>query len=416
MQLSKKGTSLLLNSPSMSFARYFNRAQTQDYKFKTDMTSYQYRPDLIYKIDPAPQYPDGPLPLPEGKKLEQDKFRDSLERFRDNSIAKRRQRDRFMTGRLFAHIRQDELRSAVQEIHDKESGVDGDAAASVTDASVIKEKGVRVDKFEYDDQFKLPYGVGFDHVIKKRADLIDKQKFWNNRVMDELVNKLGYMDYRDALAANKYILEAKRHGDYHQQARSKILTVAMSKYNSQKRVDIEQRSAAQAQSQGLDKDEAKLRVIMNEDTEMSRLYREAYGDIKADKEHDYNESLRIDKKYSYLFDNQTLKGRKGTDKYNVQEEKPTLEEEILSSEMSDEALDLVYKRYKFMQAENTGKLREIDVEAKDFVQNFSSGSAKVSSTDGDFERSVRSTFDFRNQLGLILNKKAQRLRFDGELE
>ena len=80
----------------------------------------------------------------------------------------------------------------------------------------------------------------------------------------------------------------------------------MSKYNSQKRVDIEQRSAAQAQSQGLDKDEAKLRVIMNEDTEMSRLYREAYGDIKADKEHDYDESLRIDKKYSYLFDNQTL--------------------------------------------------------------------------------------------------------------
>ena len=145
---------------------------------------------------------------------------------------------------------------------------------------------------------------------------------------------------------------------------------------------------------------------MQEDPEMSRLYREAYGDIKAEKEHDYNESLRIDKKYSYLFDNQTLKGRKGTDKYNVQEEKPTLEEEILSSEMSDEALDLVYKRYKFMQAENTGKLREIDVEAKDFVQNFSSGSAKVSSTDGDFERSVRSTFDFRNQLGLILNKKA----------
>ena len=91
----------------------------------------------------------------------------------------------------------------------------------------------------------------------------------------------------------------------------------MSKYNSQKRVDIEQRSAAQAQSQGLDKDEAKLRVIMNEDTEMSRLYREAYGDIKADKEHDYDESLRIDKKYSYLFDNQTLQGRKGTDKYNL---------------------------------------------------------------------------------------------------
>ena len=32
--------------------------------------------------------------------------------------------------------------------------------------------------------------------------------------MDELVESLGYMDYRDALAANKYIMEAKRHGDY----------------------------------------------------------------------------------------------------------------------------------------------------------------------------------------------------------
>ena len=197
--------------------------------------------------------------MPAGKQLEQNKFRDSLERFRDNSIAKRRQRDRFMTGRLFAHIRQEELRTAVQEIHNKASRIEGDAAFTLGDAAaVIKEKGVQVDKFEYDDQFKLPYGVGFDHVIKKRADNIDKQKFWNNRVMDDLVNKLGYMDYRDALAANKYILEAKRHGDYHQQARAKILTVAMSKYNTQKRVDIEQRAGAQAQSQGLDRDEAKL--------------------------------------------------------------------------------------------------------------------------------------------------------------
>jgi hypothetical protein len=61
----------------------------------------------------------------------------------------------------------------------------------------------------------LPYGIGYDTIIKKRADMVDKQKFWNNKVMDELVNKLGYMDFRDALACNKYILEVKRHGDYH---------------------------------------------------------------------------------------------------------------------------------------------------------------------------------------------------------
>jgi hypothetical protein len=33
--------------------------------------------------------------------------------------------------------------------------------------------------------------------------------------MDELIEKLGYFDYRDALACNKYIIEAKRSGDFH---------------------------------------------------------------------------------------------------------------------------------------------------------------------------------------------------------
>lgn len=123
---------------------------------------------------------------------------------------------------------------------------------------MIKEKGVWVDKFEYDDQFKLPYGVGYDHIIKKRTDNIDKQKFWNNRVMDELVESLGYMDYRDALACNKYIMEAKRHGDYHQQARAKILSVAMSRYNAQKRLEIDQKAAAQSEKikGGLEEDAA----------------------------------------------------------------------------------------------------------------------------------------------------------------
>lgn len=54
-------------------------------------------------------------------------------------------------------------------------------------------------------------------------------------MMDQLVNELGYLDYRDCLAINKYILEAKRHGDYHQQARAKTLSLAMSKMSRLKR-------------------------------------------------------------------------------------------------------------------------------------------------------------------------------------
>jgi len=83
--------------------------------------------------------------------------------------------------------------------------------------------------------------MGYDKMIKERAELIDKEKFLNNKMMDELVLKLGYMDYRDALACNKYILEAKRSKDYHQLTRAKILAAAMTKYNQQRKDEIEKK-------------------------------------------------------------------------------------------------------------------------------------------------------------------------------
>ncbi len=61
----------------------------------------------------------------------------------------------------------------------------------------------------------LPVGTDMDFVIKAKAEEIDNLKLNNNAKMEELVEKLGYMDYRDALACNKYIIEAKKSGDYH---------------------------------------------------------------------------------------------------------------------------------------------------------------------------------------------------------
>jgi hypothetical protein len=57
--------------------------------------------------------------------------------------------------------------------------------------------------------------------------------------MDDLVEKLGYMDYRDALACNKYIMEAKTSGDYNQIARAKVLEVAFLKLNDSQFKDVE---------------------------------------------------------------------------------------------------------------------------------------------------------------------------------
>lgn len=160
----------LLNKPTFGFSRYFNRAQIQNSNYKTDMTAYHYKPDLIYNIDPAPQYPDEPM-LSRGKQIERQKFKDSLEKYRDLKFAKTRYRDRFMTGRLYAHIRHDELRRAVGEIQDKEKDAGSDQAAAI---GTIKERGIWMDTYEYDDQFKLPYGIGYDKVVKKRTDMVDK--------------------------------------------------------------------------------------------------------------------------------------------------------------------------------------------------------------------------------------------------
>jgi hypothetical protein len=57
--------------------------------------------------------------------------------------------------------------------------------------------------------------------------------------MDELIEQLGYMDYRDALACNKYILEAKRSKDYYQIARAKVLEYALRTLSNRKREKLD---------------------------------------------------------------------------------------------------------------------------------------------------------------------------------
>ena len=81
--------------------------------------------------------------------------------------------------------------------------------------------------------------MGYDRVISQKSDAINKQKFYNNRVMDKLIEKLGYLDYRDALACNKYIMEAKSNQTYHQIARARVLSIAMQRYDNQRKEEIE---------------------------------------------------------------------------------------------------------------------------------------------------------------------------------
>ena len=70
--------------------------------------------------------------------------------------------------------------------------------------------------------------------------------------MNDLVEKLGYLDYRDALAANKYILQSKRDNDYRQAARAKALSLAFSRMTRLKREQIEKQAAEEVQQEHMD--------------------------------------------------------------------------------------------------------------------------------------------------------------------
>ena len=177
-----------------------------------------------------------------------------------------------------------------------------------------------------EDEFNLPYGFGFDYVIKEKMDLINNKKFQNNRLMDDLVMKLGHMDYRDALAANKYILEAKRHGDYHQQARAKTLSLALNRMTRLKREQIEKRAqkdlaANQSDTrvdQG-DRDERKLELVMAEDGIMAQVYQQMYSEVKTGAEQEMDDLKKLHNKFDYYYDKDKMADKLPSRWYNVDE-------------------------------------------------------------------------------------------------
>lgn len=134
--------------------------------------------------------------------------------------------------------------------------------------------------YEVDFHSKLPYGLGFDDKVQQpMAQSLQILKYKNEKAMDELVEKLGYMDYRDALACNRYILEAKQSQDYHQQARAKALAFAFSKLSAL------QRQKVVDQTKGTkDPKEAQIDHFRTKDPEVDRVYRENFDNFKFQKE------------------------------------------------------------------------------------------------------------------------------------
>jgi hypothetical protein len=92
---------------------------------------------------------------------------------------------------------------------------------------------------------------------------------------------------------------------------------------------------------------------------MAMMYRDVYGDIKAEKEKEETEADRIFNKYAYLFDGHSLKSKKASDKYNLQEQKDDAVEEVLTTDLSDDEMNVIYRKYKIARDMNVESQEEI---------------------------------------------------------
>lgn len=89
--------------------------------------------------------------------------------------------------------------------------------------------GEIVRKTGFDENFNIITNVGQDDFLKLLRHKAEIKKSLNNKKMDELVRKMNYLDYRDFLAINKYIIESKRTNDYHIIARGNVLQTVVEK-------------------------------------------------------------------------------------------------------------------------------------------------------------------------------------------
>ena len=174
------------------------------------------------------------------------------------------------------------------------------------------------------------------------------------------------MDYRDALAMNKYILEAKRHGDYHQQARARTLQLAMSRMNRLKRDEIDKRvkeelknEKSEVRNDPVARSEKKLQMVMDEDNVVAQVYQEVYSDIKENAEQESNELKELHAKFGTYYDKEQMANKLDTEWYDPSRI-DNYDQLDFSTEWTEEADDLMYKRYKMAKHEVETGVKEHD--------------------------------------------------------
>ena len=216
-------------------------------------------------------------------------------------------------------------------------------AYTVKDASLIN-KGkntFRSDKLDPDTN--LPLGVGFDDVIKAKSvrglTITQGNETYCSDLMDELIENLGYLDYRDFLACNKYLLEAKRTEVYRNKAKINFLAYAVKGLKSKRQQELAKKWHMQKGAKDFtgDMDEIKLKDLFAEDKSFEDQFEREIGFAKENDTFIRNEEEDLLEQFKGLVDLKTGE---------IPEEVDSDFDEVLSDD------ELEYLRLEYLENKN----------------------------------------------------------------
>ncbi len=150
---------------------------------------------------------------------------------------------------------------------------------------------LKVKETKIDETTGLMYGLGYDDIISEKVR--NSENLDSVSDLNELVNKLGYVDLKDYIALNKYILQAHNHNENINQTKSKILAIAMEKMSQIKNSEA-LNHIKMIDSEGHNqkaRDTLKLDYFFNNFPEIKKLFYTNYYELKSFKEMEENRLL-----------------------------------------------------------------------------------------------------------------------------
>jgi hypothetical protein len=135
-----------------------------------------------------------------------------------------------------------------------------------------------------DKETNLLYGVGFDNLITSKQS---SQKSTEDRQLEKLVNKLGYVDFRDFVALNKYVLQ-----------------MALQKVNQNQKEELKKNlrkvDELNKDLKVKDKNDLKIDFLLNNYEESKELFYNYYYKLKELNERDDARTMNEFEKYEKM--------------------------------------------------------------------------------------------------------------------